>query len=72
MLSRQRFTQIVGENIRKIRTRKDMSQEGLAAEAKFYRTYINLVETAKRSPSAYNLHRIAKALKVSVTDIYPK
>ena len=49
-----------------------MSQEELAAEAKFYRTYINLLETAKRSPSAYNLHRTAKALKVSVSDIYPK
>lgn len=71
MLSKQRFTEIVGNNIKEARKRKGWSQDQLSAECGFYRTYINLVETAKRTPSSYTLFRIAKALKVPVDDLYP-
>jgi transcriptional regulator with XRE-family HTH domain len=47
MLSRAKFTSIVGENIRAIRLKKNLSQEELAEACNFNRTYINLVETAK-------------------------
>lgn len=70
MLSKQKFTEIVGNNIKEAR-RKGLSQDQLSAECGFYRTYINLVETAKRTPSSYTLFRIAKALKVPVDDLYP-
>lgn len=72
MLSKHRFTSILGQNIRKIREDKDLTQDELAHICKFYRTYINLVETAKRTPSSYSLYRIAKGLEVSVSDLYPK
>lgn len=71
MLSKQRFTEIVGNNIREERKKREWSQDQLSAECGFYRTYINLVETAKRTPSSYTLFRIAKALKVPVDDLYP-
>jgi len=55
MLSKFRFTQIVGDNLRKIRTKKGLSQDELSHRCGFYRTYINLIETAKRTPSSYSL-----------------
>lgn len=72
MLAKQRFTIILGKNIRRIREEKGMTQDELSAECNFYRTYINLVETAKRTPSSFSLYRIAKGLKVSISDLYPK
>lgn len=71
MLSKQKFTEIVGNNIRKIRQQKGISQDELAARCAFYRTYINLVETAKRTPSSYSLYRIAFGLKAKVDNLYP-
>ncbi len=71
MLSKLRFTEIVGANIREERKKKGWSQDQLSAECGFYRTYINLVETAKRTPSSYTLFRVAKALKVPVDNLYP-
>ncbi|MBI4226179.1 helix-turn-helix transcriptional regulator [Candidatus Roizmanbacteria bacterium] len=71
MLSKSKFTEIVGANIRKIRTKKRLSQDELAHRCGFYRTYINLVETAKRTPSSYTLYRIAKTIRVKVDDLYP-
>lgn len=71
MLSRQKFTQIVGNNIKEVRKKKGLSQDELASMCGFYRTYINLVETAKRSPSSYSLYRIAKALEVEVDKLFP-
>jgi transcriptional regulator with XRE-family HTH domain len=71
MLSKYKFTEIIGNNIKKIRQEKGWTQDKLSEECGFYRTYINLVETAKRTPSSYTLYRIAKALKVKVDDLYP-
>ncbi len=71
MLSRTKYTEIVGNNIREVRKRKGLSQDELAAKCGFYRTYINLVETAKRSPSGYSLYRIAKGLGVQVDELFP-
>lgn len=45
MLSKSKFTEIVGNNIRKIRLQKGLTQDELAHKAGFYRTYINLIET---------------------------
>lgn len=72
MLSKQRFTVILGQNIRKAREDQGLTQDELSHICKFYRTYINLVETAKRTPSSYSLYRIAKGLGVSVAELYPK
>lgn len=71
MLSKKRLTQIIGSNIKKMRIQKGMSQEELAHECGFYRTYINLIETARRTPSSYSLYKLAKGLKTKVDDLYP-
>lgn len=71
MLSRAKFQNIIGGNIKKIRTDKGMTQDELANKCGFYRTYINLIETSKRLPSSLSLYKIAFALEVKVDDLYP-
>jgi len=71
MLSKRRFTEILGNNIKELRKKKGLSQDELSHLCGFYRTYINLVETAKRTPSSYSLYRIAKALKSNSNSFYP-
>jgi transcriptional regulator with XRE-family HTH domain len=71
MLSKKRFSEIVGKNVKKARLEKEFSQEELADKSGFYRTYVNLVETARRTPSSYSLYRLAKALGVSTGSLFP-
>lgn len=71
MLSKTKFTEIIGNNVRKERLKKGLTQDELAAKCGFYRTTINLIETANRMPSSYTLYRIAKALGTEVRNLYP-
>lgn len=71
MLSKSKFSEIIGNNVKKQRMQKELSQEELASQCGFYRTYINLIETAKRVPSSYALYKIAKTLKIEIDDLYP-
>jgi transcriptional regulator with XRE-family HTH domain len=71
MLQKGRFAQIIGANIKRVRNEKGITQEKLAADCGFYRTYINLIETSRRLPSSYTLYKIARSLKVSVDTLYP-
>jgi transcriptional regulator with XRE-family HTH domain len=71
MLSKTKFQNIIGANIRKIRSDKNLTQDELAHNCGFYRTYINLIETSKRLPSSFSLYRIPFALGVKVDDLYP-
>lgn len=72
MLSKKKFTEILGANVKKARLEKKLTQDELAERCGFYRTYINLIETANRTPSSYSVHKIAKGLNVSVSELYPK
>jgi transcriptional regulator with XRE-family HTH domain len=55
---------IVGENIRKLRKRKGLSQEELALEAEIDLTYLGGIERGRRNPSLMVMSRIADALGV--------
>ncbi len=59
----------LGETIRKIRTKQKISQEELGFRAKLHRTYIGAIERAEQNVSIDNIHKIAKALKVSPGDL---
>ncbi len=59
----------VGANIRQLREAKDWSQEELADQAGFHRTYISGVERGIRNPTIIVLERIAKALKVNTAEL---
>ena len=59
----------LGLNIRKRREALDFSQETLAEKAGLDQTYISGIECGKRNPGIKNVARIAKALKVSTSEL---
>ncbi len=63
------LTKVVAKNLRSLRTRRKLSQESLAAEARLSVSYISMLERAQRSPPLDTLEALAKALKVSPLDL---
>jgi transcriptional regulator with XRE-family HTH domain len=58
-----------GDNLRKLREKKDLSQEQIAYEAGFSRSYYTEVETGKRNISLINILKLTALLKVELTDL---
>ena len=58
-----------GNKVRDLRTAQGMSQEVLAQKSGLHRTYIGGIERGERNISLINIEKIAKALKLSITDI---
>ena len=52
-----------GKRLREVRLSKEISQENLALEAGFDRTYLSLLERGKRNPSLVAICRIAQILE---------
>jgi len=61
----------LGQQIRKERKAKGISQEDLAAKAGLARSYYGGCERGERNLSALNLMRIANTLGVEVGDLFP-
>ena len=59
-----------GENLRKLRQEKNMSQEDLGFAASIHRTYVGAVERGEQNISIINLEKLAKALKISIKDLF--
>jgi transcriptional regulator with XRE-family HTH domain len=59
----------LGEAIRAQREQLGLSQEKLAEQCGFDRTYISMLERGKRNPSLLNLLKLAKGLKTSVSKL---
>lgn len=59
-----------GDNIRKIRNQKNLSQERLAFKAGLHRTYISDIERGARNVSLKNIEKIAKALGIDIKDLF--
>lgn len=59
----------LGHRIREKRLSLNLSQEKLAENCGFDRTYISLIERGKRNPSYINLLKMAKGLRLSVSDL---
>lgn len=62
MSQRHRALDSFGQNVRKQRTEKGLSQEALADKADLDPTYISGIERGVRNPSLLSIVRIAKAL----------
>jgi transcriptional regulator with XRE-family HTH domain len=56
--------QVVGDNIRFIREKREMTQEDLSIVAKMSKTFIGDIERGQKSPTTVSLAKIARALKI--------
>jgi transcriptional regulator with XRE-family HTH domain len=70
MSTRHRALDHFGQNVRKHRTEKTLSQEALAEKADLDPTYISGIERGVRNPSLISIVRIAKALGVNSGDLF--
>jgi len=59
----------LADRIKSVRAEKGISQEELAYLSSLDRTYISLLERAKRNPSYYNLFKLSKGLDISLSDL---
>ena len=59
----------VAIRVKRLRERRDMTQEQLAERAGISRTYLARLETARQDPTLGTLEKLAKALKVKVTEL---
>lgn len=60
----------IGLRIKEIRRTRNLTQEQLALASGLDRTYIASVEMGKRNISIVNLEKIARALNVSLSDLF--
>jgi len=58
-----------GERIRKLRKDRGLSQDGFADLCGFDRTYISGIERGRRNPSLFAIEALAKALRVTVSEL---
>lgn len=63
----QDWRAIVGQNVRRLRERKRLTQEELAFEAEIDLTYLGGIERGRRNPSLMVMARIAHALSIPLS-----
>lgn len=63
------ITERFGRRVRVLRQRARLSQEEFATRYDLDRTYISGIERGKRNLALRNIDAIAKALKVSLSDL---
>ena len=59
----------LGENIKRIRTEKGMTQGDIFRAINLDRGYVSSLESGKRNPTLAMIEKIAKALGVSVDEL---
>jgi transcriptional regulator with XRE-family HTH domain len=61
--------QTVGQILRQLRQERGLSQEELALESGYHRTYISQLERGQKNPSLRTIFQLAKALEVEPSEI---
>lgn len=57
--------ELVGYNLRRVRSEKEITQEALSAKAHISQQYISELESGRRNPSVTTVAELARALGVS-------
>lgn len=68
-MEREIILQKFGENLKRIRESKGLTQEAVAYNSGLSRSYYAEVELGRRNPSLINLTRIAEALQQTVSEL---
>jgi transcriptional regulator with XRE-family HTH domain len=64
------YKKAFGEAVRRIRKKRDFSQEDLAERAGIHRTYVGGVERGERNISLENIIAIADALECNISELF--
>jgi transcriptional regulator with XRE-family HTH domain len=59
-----------GKRVRALREERGLSQDGLASRAGMHRTYLGGIERGQRNPALENISRIARALGVTLQQLF--
>ena len=59
-----------GERVKELRLSRGLSQEKLAFKSGMHRTYLGGIERGERNPSLKNVATIAKALGVTLSQLF--
>ena len=59
-----------GHRVRELREAKGLSQEELAFKVGVHRTYLGGIERGERNPSLKNIDLVAKALGISLAELF--
>lgn len=59
----------LGQNLKKIREEKNISQGDICRATGFDRGYISRVESGLKNPTLLNLEKIAKALNIKLDEL---
>ena len=68
-LNDRHFLEQIGFRIRELRTAHRMTQAQLATSCGLHRTFIGSVERGERNVAILSLRRIAKAMRVPLSDL---
>jgi transcriptional regulator with XRE-family HTH domain len=69
MAAKERHRVALGRAVRELRSERSWTQERLAHESGLHWTYIGGIERGERNPTWDNVVRLAKALRVKVSDL---
>ena len=61
---------LVARNLRRIRVRRQLSQEILAVDAAIDRSYVSRLERGLENPTVTVLEKLARALDADLTDFF--
>lgn len=70
MNNKQQFTEVFGNNVRKVRTQRRMTLEQLSLEAGLTYSQISRIELGKINTSAYTVYLLSKTLQVSPSELF--
>ena len=56
---------LIGENVRKVRLKRGLTQERFAEKSGFSQQYLSSLENGRRNPSIVTVYELAAALGVS-------
>lgn len=59
----------LGQNLKRIRTKKGMSQGDISRALEVHRAYVSGIENGKRNPTLGTIQKLADALGVSVSEL---
>ncbi|GAB7258300.1 helix-turn-helix domain-containing protein [Polaribacter sp. OB-PA-B3] len=71
-MSKDSILESFGNKIRELRKEKGWSQEELAYQSGFHRTYIGMIERGERNIALLNIEKFAKVFEIKIEELFIK